>query len=131
MAKQSDEVNFPLAQVLTRKKSPRLCLPQCTTFTGHRPKQTQSFLDFGQKNFGAQVTCSICGMLFTKGQDEDEQEVRCWTSVNVALTMDSFSTASFANASARKCILQVCDTTFVIIPDSDHRMEARPCAKKV
>ncbi len=32
----------------------------------------QTFLDLGQKSFGASKTCKLCGMLFIQGDVDDE-----------------------------------------------------------
>jgi len=36
------------------------------------PKKEQSFLDFGQKNFGALTVCSVCSMRYQAGTEDDE-----------------------------------------------------------
>lgn len=39
-------------------------------------KEKQSFLDFGQKSFGANKNCKLCGMFFVIGDVEDENRHR-------------------------------------------------------
>lgn len=37
-------------------------------------QQQQMYLDFGQRSFGRQIECAVCGMLYTEGEPEDEKE---------------------------------------------------------
>ncbi|KAL3767148.1 hypothetical protein ACHAW5_003167 [Stephanodiscus triporus] len=42
--------------------------------TKKQKQSNQLFLDFGQKSFGKQTVCSVCGMLRVHGLDEDDAE---------------------------------------------------------
>ena len=53
--------------------------PGVSRATRRAPRKSnhnQMFLDFGQKDFGKQITCRTCGMFFTQGQPDDEKEVK-------------------------------------------------------
>ena len=54
--------------------------PRKKAADARKSKQNQMFnqmyLDFGQKDFGKQITCRTCGMFFTQGQPDDEKEVK-------------------------------------------------------
>ncbi|XP_012566873.1 N-acetyltransferase ESCO2 isoform X1 [Hydra vulgaris] len=50
--------------------SKKLTLKKCTT---NNSGKEQTYIDLGQKNFG-HVTCTICGMVYTKSQVDDETQ---------------------------------------------------------
>ncbi|KAI9917588.1 hypothetical protein PsorP6_012493 [Peronosclerospora sorghi] len=47
-----------------------------TTFLNQPLASKQSYLDLGQESFGKHVTCPVCGLLYTAGEEEDEKEHR-------------------------------------------------------
>jgi hypothetical protein len=66
--------DFRVSQTMRRSKPFRARKPAVG-----RKKTEQQYLDFGQRDFGKQITCETCGMFFTQGQPDDEKEVsrRC------------------------------------------------------
>ena len=44
--------------------------------SSHVASLEQMYLDFGQRSFGRQVTCSQCGMRYCEGEPTDEEEHR-------------------------------------------------------
>ncbi|TMW65208.1 hypothetical protein Poli38472_009375 [Pythium oligandrum] len=77
-SKPLDKLSRPSASAkaaASRPSSPRSSIsnasfesPQATAPT------TQAYIDLGQKDFGKHVTCRLCGLLYTAGQEEDELE---------------------------------------------------------
>jgi zinc-finger of acetyl-transferase ESCO len=41
--------------------------------TPEAKKPKQSYIDLGQKSFGANIACKVCGMFYVKGDPEDEK----------------------------------------------------------
>jgi hypothetical protein len=72
--------DFRMSQKMRRRKPSR-------ARSSSNKKQEQQYLDFGQKDFGKQITCDICGMFFTQGQPDDEKEVRLLHYVHCAFSV--------------------------------------------
>ena len=53
----------------TRSSTPKIGRP-----AKKRKQSNQLFLDFGQKSFGKQSVCKVCGMLRVHGLDEDDSQ---------------------------------------------------------
>ena len=54
-----------------RKRRASWCRPQEASTKAKRAEQL--YLDLGQRSFGKQQQCKICGMLYTEGEPEDEE----------------------------------------------------------
>lgn len=55
------------------RKVPTAAAPRKRSAPKAPAQQEQLYLDFGQKSFGRQTKCAICGMLFTEGEPRDEE----------------------------------------------------------
>eukprot|EP01117_Protostelium_nocturnum_P000071 TRINITY_DN10160_c0_g1_i1.p1 TRINITY_DN10160_c0_g1~~TRINITY_DN10160_c0_g1_i1.p1 ORF type:complete len:482 (-),score=148.76 TRINITY_DN10160_c0_g1_i1:21-1466(-) len=65
----------PIESKSPRKKTKNAPVQQSLNFAKPEetmPKMEQSFLDFGQKDFGKRHTCQACGMNYHKGVEDDE-----------------------------------------------------------
>ncbi|PRP89256.1 hypothetical protein PROFUN_02130 [Planoprotostelium fungivorum] len=78
VASMNTSVEF-VSEVEDVKWSDRLCTPspkkkaKTQSQPPNTPRMEQSFLDFGQKNFGAPTVCATCSMRYQAGVEDDEE----------------------------------------------------------
>ncbi len=70
----SNVSSYTSLKIKTSDQSTCLSTPKISRPAKKRKQSSQLFLDFGQKSFGEQIICNVCGMLRVLGLDEDDSQ---------------------------------------------------------